>query len=245
MARTWRIYHPELSGPSGELVRLDGAEAHHAQRVLRLRGGERVRVFDGAGRERDGELVVGGAGEVDVRLDADIPVVCEPPLEVALYAARCKAERMDWLVQKATEIGVSAIHPFPAARSSAPEPAEHRLRRWRRIILEACKQSGRARLPRIEPRDTLRPPGSAGALGLLLDPGPEAGALADVSLPCPAGPVWLAVGPESGFDGAEASAWTASGWLRIGLGPRTLRTETAALVALALVMQRWGDLSGG
>jgi 16S rRNA (uracil1498-N3)-methyltransferase len=245
MARTWRIYHPELSGRSGELVRLDRAEAHHVHRVLRLRGGERVRVFDGAGRERNGELVVGGAGAVDVRLESDIPVVCEPALEVALFAARCKAERMDWLVQKATEIGVSSVHPFPAARSSAPEPAEQRLRRWRRIVLEACKQSGRARLPRIQPRDNLPPPDSAGALGLLLDPGPEAGALSEVSLPCPAGPIWLAVGPESGFGADEASAWIASGWLRIGLGPRTLRTETAALVALALVMQRWGDLGGG
>ena len=245
MGRTWRIYHPDLGGRAGDVVRLGATEAHHVHRVLRLRSGTRVRVFDGRGREREAELVVSEGDDVVARLAGDVSARCEPSLEVSLFPALCKPERMEWLLQKVTEIGVSRVHPFPAARSATSPPTSNRLLRWRRIVLEACTQSGRTRLPLLEIREELPFPGSPGPLALLFEPGPGVEPLAAVCPSVPPDSVWLAVGPESGFSAEETSGWAASGWLRVGLGPRTLRTETAALVALALVLNRWGDLGNG
>ena len=150
---------------------------------------------------------------------------------------------MDWLVQKATEVGVAALLPFPAASGDACRLTANRLSRWRRVAIEACKQSGRRRVPRIEPHKSLPPP-PEGVLGLLLDPRPGteplAAACADVK-PVPSG-VWLAVGPESGFDEAESDAGRAAGWRPVGLGPRILRSETAGLLAAAILLHLWGDL---
>jgi 16S rRNA (uracil1498-N3)-methyltransferase len=190
-------------------------------------------------------LIVSRGGDAEVRLAQDVAPRREPPLTVSLFPALCKPERMDWLLQKATEIGVSRVLPFAAARSSVPPPSSKRLLRWRRIVLEACKQSGRACLPLLEFREGLPSPGTPGPLALLFEPGPGVEPLDAVCPSVPPESVWLGIGPESGFSAEEASEWAASGWLRVGLGPRTLRTETAALVALTLVLNRWGDLGNG
>jgi 16S rRNA (uracil1498-N3)-methyltransferase len=148
---------------------------------------------------------------------------------------------MEWVVQKATELGLHAVLPFPAERSDARPPSAARLERWRRIAIEACKQCGRSRVPEIELRDDLAQP-SEDRSAILLDGGERVLELGELLSGPPAGEVWLAVGPESGFTPQEIARWTEKGWQSGRLGPRTLRTETAGLVAASVVMHRWGDL---
>lgn len=242
MARLWRAYHPGLPAQAGAEVELTGEEAHHVGRVLRLGPGDRLSLFDGAGREWEAVIQAAPSRRVLARLDRERTEPVESPLELRLYQGLCRAERMDWLVQKGTEIGLAAIHPIPTARSERARADGKRLERWRRIAIEAAKQCGRRRLPEITPRDDLPERGSGDGAALLLDPGPGSralGSLLDESAP---GPVRLAVGPEGGFATDEIERWSASGWRRAEIGPRTLRAETAGLVAAAVILHAWGDL---
>jgi 16S rRNA (uracil1498-N3)-methyltransferase len=239
VARLWRVWHEALPRERGAEVELERDEAHHVARVLRLARGESLALFDGRGSEWRATLVETSGRTVRVRLaePIDAPAV-EPALEVALYQALLKPERMDWVIQKATELGVSAVRAFPSERSEGARAA--RVERWRRIAVEACKQSGRRTLPAACPVPGLPAP-EAGCPGWILDPAAAlpvgrmlAGRRADR--------LWLATGPEGGFSGEEVGRATGAGWIPVSLGPRVLRAETAGLVALALVMHRWGDL---
>ena len=238
-AHLFRVHHPDLPRESEALLRLDRAESHHAWRVLRLRPGDRIDVFDGAGRERGGVIEGGGPQELLVRLGPEITDAVEAPLPVVVFQAAARPERVDWVVQKATELGVSELRPL--GTPSGGRGAADRLARWRRIALEACKQCGRRRVPRIEPAAELPEP-PEGVLALLLDERVDAPPLGALLGGPPPAAVWLAVGPESGFSDDEVQRAGSRGWRRAGLGPRTLRTETAGPVAAAIVLHRWGDL---
>lgn len=242
MARLWRAFHPELPAEAGAEVELSAEEAHHVGRVLRLGPGESVSLFDGAGREWEARILAAPRPRIVVRLERECVEPVEAPLDLHLYQGLCRSERMDWLVQKATEIGVSAIHPVPTARSEPARKPGKRLERWRRIAVVAAKQCGRRTLPEIVPRDDLPAAGGGEGPALLLHPAPQArplGSLLDGPAP---GRVRLAVGPESGFADEEAARWSDAGWILAELGPRTLRAETAGLVAAALILHAWGDL---
>jgi len=241
MERQWRVHHPGLPAEENITIELSQDESHHVRRVLRLREGDGLRVFDGHGRERSGVIEGGGPSAVRVRLQAEVDRPVEAPVELVLFQGLCRADRMEWVIQKATELGVSAVHPFLSQRGDARPPTAGRLERWRRIAIEACKQSGRRRVPEIEPRDDLPDP-THGRTAILLDA--ENGALPLGELLAGTGNpvVWIAVGPESGFEAAEIERWRQSGWQSGHLGPRTLRTETAGLVAATIVLHRWGDL---
>jgi len=245
MARLWRAYHPGLPGEAGAEVELLREEAHHVGRVLRLGPGERLSVFDGAGREWDAVILSSSPARVVVRLERERAEAVEAALEVRLFQGLCRPERMDWLVQKATEIGVAAIHPVATARSEAARTADRRLERWRRIAIEAAKQSGRRRIPDVAPCDDLPAAERGGAPALLLNPGPASRPLGGLLRERPPGEVRIAAGPESGFSDEEIERWRASGWRLASLGPRTLRAETAGVVAVALILHVWGDLGGG
>jgi len=241
LSRLWRVHHAELPSDAGSSIDLDSKEAHHVQRVLRLRVGEPVAVFDGKGTEWRAIVSDSVAGRVTLTLDAPLETDVEAPLELELFQGLCKTDRMDWIVQKATELGVAAIRPFVSRRSEAHRPNEQRLGRWRRIALEACKQCGRRKAPVVEPSDGLPGLPEGGTVGFLLDP--EGAPLAEgcallTGLPR----IWIAIGPEGGFEEEELRGWGAAGWIRAGLGPRTLRVETAGVVAAAIVLHRLGDL---
>jgi len=238
MAQRFRAHHAGLPASAGATVQLDPTESHHVARVLRRRPGDRIDVFDGAGREWACVIEGGGPRGLVVRLTQEITDPVEPPLAVVLFQA-CRPERMDWVVQKTTELGVAEIRPLegPAGSGRAPD----RLARLRRIAVEACKQCGRRRLPRIDVADEL-PAAPRGVIALLLDERPDAPPLGEgLGGPAPEA-VWLAVGPETGFSDDEIERAVERGWRRAGLGPRTLRTETAGVVAVALVLHRAGDL---
>jgi 16S rRNA (uracil1498-N3)-methyltransferase len=240
MARIWRVYHHPLPGTPGIEVELSPEEGHHVQRVLRLTPGAALRLFDGRGVEWESRLLEVRPGRVRVTLERERTERVEASLQVVLFAGICRADRMEWMIQKSTEIGVARLHPVATSRSDAPPPGRKRLRRWRRIAIEAAKQSGRRIVPAIEPLDDL--PAAERHPALLLHPGPESlplGALLEGAAPPT---VRLATGPESGFDGPELARWSERGWRQAALGPRTLRAETAGVVAASILLHAWGDL---
>jgi len=243
MARLWRLYHPDLPGKPGSVVVVAADESRHARKVLRLREGEPVAVFDGNGHEWIARISGHEGDCVTLLLEEPIsdPVV-EAPLEVVLYQALLRPERMDWVVQKATEIGVRTLHPFLPQRAESYRLGQERLRRWHRIAVESSKQCGRRMLPRIEPLTKLPAPEGAGTLALLLHPAEPSRSLAAVCTASPPSALWLAVGPQGGFTPEEAGEFAAVGWIPTALGPRVLRADTAGVVAASILLHRWADL---
>ena len=236
-----RFHFPDRLPAGGEVV-LPEALAHHALRVLRLREGEALALFDGEGGEVAARLVVRGKTAVAVlgeRSAADR----ESPLQVVLVQALATGDKMDWIVQKAVELGVAAIQPVQAERSVlrlGGERADKRVAHWQQVAVSACEQCGRNRIPEVRPVQALGHwlASQRDARNYLLAPGGASG-FADALRP-PTG-VHLLVGPEGGWSEAELAAADAAGCQRVSLGPRVLRTETAGLAALAVVQARWGD----
>lgn len=242
MARRWRAWHPEGGSPGSD-VRLGDEEAHHVLRVLRLRAGEPLAIFDGAGREWEGTIVQAQGGLVVVHLGEERTDTVEAPLPVTLVQGLSRPEHVEWALEKATEVGVHAIVLATCARSDGPPPSPARLQRWRRIVLEAAKQSGRRRLPDLpDPRPLRDAISSIQGTRIALQPG-GVSFVQVLEGPRPAA-VALAVGPEGGFEETEVEGLQAEGFTAVSLGPRVLRTETAGPVAAALVLHRWGDLGG-
>ena len=240
---------------SGSLIELPATAAQHLGKVLRARSGDEIVLFTGDGREFAAVIESIRGSRVTVSVGAGRTIDRESPLAVTLIQGIARADRMDVIVQKATELGVARIVPVMSRRSvvrldaaQAASKAEH----WRAIAVSACEQCGRNRLPAIEaPRQLTRylgeaPPGTA---RLVLDPDAgnsipaiaigaeiEIGAAAEIGTA-----VEIAIGPEGGFDPEELDAFRVSGFRSVALGPRVLRTETAAIAALAWLQSRYGD----
>ena len=230
---------PELAGTA---IELHESVAHHAARVLRLAVGDAVTLFDGTGGEYDASLERIDKRGVGVRLLRYLPVERESPFAVTLAQAVAANDAMDYAIRKATELGVTAIQPLVTARS-APLPAgergEKRLAHWRQIAIAGCEQCGRNRVPDVlAPRhfaDWLENWNGSGILML-----PDADRVpATIAQPPP--PLALLIGPEGGFDVRESAAARAKGFQALRLGPRVLRTDTAATAGLAVVQLLWGD----
>ena len=235
---TPRLYVEAALQPNAS-VELPEAAAHHIARVLRLRAGERVVLFDGRGGEYEAVLAASDRGRVVAETGEHRPLERESPLAVTLMQAISSGEKMDFTVQKAVELGVAAVHPVLSGRSVVRlngERGAKKLAHWRRIAIAACEQCGRNRIPEIaEPvaLDRYRPPAGA---KILLSPSGSA------RLAALAGnPLVLAAGPEAGFDEDEARLLERAGFTAARLGPRVLRTETAALAALAVLNALAGD----
>jgi 16S rRNA (uracil1498-N3)-methyltransferase len=236
---------PRLYCPSplafGSVVDLPESAAHHAKRVLRLGAGDEVTLFDGQGAEFAATLLAGDRALVGEHK----PVDREAPLRVTLAQALPAADKMDWVVQKAVELGVAAIQPLAARRSVVRLSGDRALRRiahWQQVAVAACEQCGRNRVPVVAPLHDLPHYLGEAAVGetarLLLSP--DAGPRLS-ELPPPRGTVTLLVGPEGGFEDDEILAASAAGFTALRLGPRVLRTETAGLAAVAAMMALWGD----
>ena len=230
---------------AGTRVTLEGGVASHVTRVLRLRVGEALTVFNGSGGEYAARIEQAHGGKVAVAIGEAHAIERESPLTLTLAQGVSRGERMDLVVQKATELGMSALVPVLTERSVvrlAAQQADRRLNHWRAIAVAACEQSGRNRLPAIAPpvplADLLRS-GSDGSTRLLLSPGATA-TLADVPRLVTA--VTVLIGPEGGLAEAEQQAAVAAGFTPMRLGPRVLRTETAAIAALTLLQREFGDL---
>jgi 16S rRNA (uracil1498-N3)-methyltransferase len=241
---TTRLY-VELPLAVGARLELPAAAAHHAAKVLRLRAGEPVVLFNGEGGEYAGRLAAVSARAASVELTAYAEPARESPLELVLAQGISRGERMDYTLQKAVELGVAAIVPLHTRRCTVQlgdERAAKRLEHWRGVIVHACEQSGRTRVPRLEPVATLEDFAAAGPHGTGFCLAPEAAhSLAAAALSSSA--ATLVAGPEGGLDAEEIARLAAAGFTAVRLGPRILRTETAALVALAVLQARAGDLA--
>ena len=236
-----RFYVP---GTIASRVFLEGDAAHHALRVQRLKVGDRVVVFNGEGGEFEGAVERCTKTSLAIAIEKFRPVERESPLHVVLAQGISGGDNMDFTIQKAVELGVAGIQPLATARSVvhlSDERAKKRLAHWRRVVISACEQCGRNRLPRVEEVVELREwlaRLDGGGLRLLLS---ARAAQPLASLAKPQAPVWLLAGPEGGFDEHEENGAGAEGFRAVNLGPRILRTETAALAALSALQTLWGD----
>lgn len=241
---TPRLFCPDPLEARAECV-LAGPAAHHAVRVLRLREGDALALFDGGGGEYPATIVAIARDRVEVALAPRLALERESRLPLTLVQALQAADKMDHTVQKAVELGVGRIVPVESRRSVVRLDgvrAAKRVEHWRQIVVAACEQCGRNRLPSVEaieslPRYLARPAGAV--TRLFLSPLAEC-RLAD--LPPPVA-VELLVGPEGGLAPDEAQAAEAVGYRPVRLGPRILRTETAGMAALAAIHARWGDFN--
>jgi 16S rRNA (uracil1498-N3)-methyltransferase len=238
-----RFYCPQPLAP-GATVDLPPEAAHHATKVLRMNEGEGVILFDGRGGEWFGRLRRVGK-TMAVALESFDGADRESPLLITLAQGLPAADKMDWIMQKAVELGVAVIRPVTCRRSVirlSGERMERRVAHWQAVAIAACEQCRRNVVPKVAPLVDLPQflGASAGDNGLRLILAPEAGVRL-AALPRPAGPVMLLVGPEGGFEDGELAAAATAGFQAVSLGPRVLRTETAGLAALAAMMALWGD----
>lgn len=239
-----RFHCPAPLAP-GALVELPETVGHHALRVLRMKSGDHLILFDGNGGEWRATLKVGAGGTAQALLGEFAAIERESPLQVTLAQALPAGDKMDWIVEKCVELGVAAIQPLAAKRSVmrlSPERMARRVAHWNAIAAAACEQCGRNRVPAVMPvLDLPQYLGTAqaqNACRLLLEPQGE-----DTlrSLARPTAPVVVMVGPEGGWEDAERSAAHAAGFTVLRLGPRVLRTETAGMALLAALQALWGD----
>lgn len=237
-----RLFLPRnLAGTS--LV-LDDREAHYLGNVLRLKLGDPLVVFDGEGTERRASLKSLSKRAAQLELHETLDVLAESALAVTLVQSLAKADAMDFIVQKATELGVHAIIPVYTEFSVVKldeERAQRRVDHWTRIAQSACEQCGRHRPPQIESPESLAASLAkmrAGDLKLVLDPG-ATDRIGDIG--APESGVTFVIGPEGGLSASDFRQIDASGCSRVRLGPRVLRTETAAIAACAATASLWGD----
>jgi len=227
---------------AGSVCTLSEDAAHHAIHVLRLREGDEVTLFNGRG----GEFAARIASIQRLRIAIDLlqhrPIEREAPLRVTLVQGVSAGEKMDSTVRKAVELGVAEVQPVLATRSVARpkgERAENRRAHWQKVVIAACEQCGRNRIPEVHPLVTLAEYRAAGAgTKILLSPLAEL-PLSKISLQ--GNDFVLAAGPEAGFTAEEEAALAAAGFVPVSLGPRVLRTETAAVAALAALSALRGD----
>ena len=239
---------PEQLQASGR-IRLTPGQARHLGTVLRLKPGEEIEVFDGKGARYRAWLEDAPALDAAVlRLEGPLPEGPLRAVDVTLVQALAKGEKMEFVIQKATELGAARIVPLSSERSVVRLDAERggsKAERWRKVAQEAARQCGRADLPRID-----EPAGWDFVLALLRDePGrrglllhPEETALRLGPAARGARRVLIAVGPEGGFSPEERARAQAGGMIEVGLGPLVLRTETAGLAALSVVLHVHGEL---
>lgn len=243
--RTIRI-HVDQPLSSGTELALPSQASEHVARVLRLTAGDAITLFNGDGSDYLSLIASVGKREVIVQVQAQQPLQNESPLRLTLAQGVARGEKMDLIVQKATELGVARIVPLITERSEVkldPARAEKRLAHWQAVAASACEQSGRARLPEItaaQPLEAwLRGLDNDQALRLALLPeGTQRGR--DIAFPPKGG--LLVVGPEGGLGERDIHALTSAGFAGLVLGPRILRTETAGLAALAALQALHGDI---
>lgn len=239
-----RIY---CEGPlaTGATVVLPPTGAYHVARVLRMREGAPLVVFDGSGFDYHAEIVEARGDKVAVQLREQAQGVAESPIRITLVQGVSRGERMDWTLQKATELGVASIAPVLTARSVVrldDKQAEKKQAHWRGIVVGACEQCGRSRIPTLSAPVTLRDYFAnvrKDGMRLVLSPSAPGSLTGIASLPSK---VELLIGPEGGLDDDEIAGAQKAGFMPVRLGPRVLRTETAAVVALAVLQALWGDL---
>lgn len=239
-----------LEGEIGEVMEVAGANAHHLQRVMRIKVGEKLLVADGAGGSAEAEVADFADGRVQLRLVRLLEDAQESTAAIELFQCLPKGDRMDFIVQKATELGVTRIHPVLSQNVVVrydDKKARARAERWQKIAAEAAKQCGRTRIPEVMPIAPFRAAmeeqsAEEEVLRLFFYEAEKRRELRTALLNSASRRIFMLVGPEGGFDEAEAQFARAHGFFAVTLGRRILRVDTATIVALALVQYEKGDL---
>jgi 16S rRNA (uracil1498-N3)-methyltransferase len=251
--RLTRVY-VEAALTSGSMVELPSDTASHLAKVLRARSGDELILFNGDGREFNGAIETVRGSRMSASVGDSRPVDRESPLAITLVQCVPRGDRMDFIVQKATELGVSRIVPVLSQRSVVrldAGQAESKAVHWRAVAVNACEQCGRNRLPTIDAaRPLLNYLGeSVPGVGPRLVFEPESALQPGTAAQNPAAAqgfamtaAEIAIGPEGGFASDELEAFRVSGFSQVGLGPRILRTETAAIAAVVWLQARFGDM---
>ena len=226
---------------AGSVCTLSEDAAHHAIHVLRLREGEEVTLFNGRGGEYAARIASIQRLRISIDLLEHRPVERESPLRVTLVQGVSAGEKMDSTVRKAVELGVAEVQPVLATRSVARpkgERADSRRAHWQKVVIAACEQCGRNRVPAVQPLTSVEDYRPGEGMKVLLSPHAKlkfSEAIKDATA------FILAAGPEAGFTAEEEGAFVAAGFLPVSLGPRVLRTETASVAALAALNALRGD----
>lgn len=243
--RVTRVY-VALPLVAGSEMELPEHAAKHLVRVLRMGAGDRCIVFNGDGHDYPARLVDVGKRVVRAQVGPGIVINNESPLQLILMQGVARGEKMDLILQKATELGVVSFQPLYSQRSEVRlegARADKRLAHWRGVIVSACEQCGRAVVPALAMPQSLAlalAAAPAGGLRLILDPDAEA-SLSRLQVDS-AAPICLAVGPEGGWSPQDIEQLQAAGFGSVRLGPRVLRTETAGLAAISALQMLHGDL---
>lgn len=225
-------------------LQLGGQTAHYLATVLRLREGDSIVLFDGLGSEFEAIIGTGSKRSLSVQLQSEVPGLPPSPCRITLAQGVSKGDRMDFAIQKATELGVHRIVPLLTSRCDVKlddDRKAKRLRHWQQIAISAAEQCGRSDIPEILPFAQLHEWLDKAHQGFILHPANEAAASLDpasagLDEPC------LLVGPEGGFTDEEVGAALKAGYHAWTLGPRVLRTETAPLAAITVLQWQAGDL---
>ncbi len=242
-----RFYVPQPQVEQGTL-KVEGEEVKHIRKVLRLKEGDEITIFDGLGKEFRGIIVEEGLSSAVIRIEHVICSKKDSPLEVTLAQSLLKGEKMDYLIQKATELGVQDIIPFASSRSVPFLEKSKRLtrhRRWERIAVEASKQCGRAIVPKIEPvqdySGMLRTAAPDGLRLILWEK--EGMKLKEIlQRSKERQKIFFVIGPEGGFSQTEIEDGRRAGFVPVTLGKRILRAETASLCFLSILQYEQGDI---
>jgi 16S rRNA (uracil1498-N3)-methyltransferase len=239
--------HVDLPLAVGQRVTLPEESSLHLLRVLRLAPGDAVTLFNGDGHDYTARLLTAAKRGAEAEITARQAVPRESPLRIILAQGLARGEKMDLVLQKATELGVEGFAPILTERTEVKLDAERaakRMAHWRGVVAAACEQSGRAVLPGLSEPVPLAAFSGEPREGLLLalDPGGDVG-LADIA-PVAGQPITLVVGPEGGLSDRDLATLRAAGFRGLRLGPRILRTETAGLAAVAALQALYGDLRG-
>jgi 16S rRNA (uracil1498-N3)-methyltransferase len=240
--RVPRVFTPQPLQPHIE-VTLESGASHHLCKVLRMKAGEQLILFNGEGGQYVASLISPDRNRAVAVTGAFDAVDRESGLTLHLGIALSRGDRMDWVVQKATELGVNKISPLETERTGARLDAKRRdkkLRHWRQIVISACEQCGRNRVPRIVEIRRL----SDWLQGVSEDARFVLHHRADKMTGEAAAPgsVALLVGPEGGLSRHEVASAHENGFKELSIGPRILRTETAPLAAISILQARWGDM---
>jgi len=241
--RIHRVFTDQALEPERNVVLAEDA-AHYLSRVLRVAIGQQVVVFNGDGFDYSAEIDRLDRGALGIRVQSRLPARPESPLQINLVQAVSRGERMDLTLQKATELGVAGVQPLFSARTEVRLKGEKLLRRmehWQKIVISACEQSGRARLPVLHAPAELEEWARAASATrrIVCLPGADRSLASMVDQSA----VELLVGPEGGFDDHELDVLAQQGVVAAGLGPRILRTETAGAVAISILQALAGDLA--
>ena len=243
--RITRIYTAQQLS-SDTLVVLEPEPSQHLTRVLRLRVGDSVTLFDGSGGAYPGNIAAADKKNVQVLTGSRLQQECESPLSIHLGIAVSRGERMDWIVQKSTELGIRSLTPLSTAHTGvklAGDRAAKKIQHWRHIAISACEQCGRNRVPTIYPLQTLDSwlESTVAERKFVLHHRTDSNASVGEA---PAS-IALLVGPEGGLSESEIETAEQAGYVSLRLGPRVLRTETAPLAAIAILQGWWGDMGPG